>query len=106
MQHEKIGELHEITSSVRLTDFPAIETSKGQPMKPSLLTTYWVRENATQWELMTVEVKGKIITPKGRIGTRDGIRTYWCVSSKLPGWVGSIVDEITPVEVLIGRGEA
>lgn len=107
MAHEIISQVHEITQHVNLTgDHPIMTTDRGLKFFPRHIAIYWIRENAGAWELMSTTIKGKLRTPTGAIGTRDGSRSYWASARDLPGWVGEIVEQNTPVEVLQFRGEA
>jgi hypothetical protein len=97
MQFEIIGQLHEITVTVKLPDgSPVTTTAKGLEFHPTIMTALWVRENANRWELMGSELRGK----SGRYNRR---RSYWGEIKDLPGWIAEIVEGTTPVEVMTER---
>lgn len=109
MSDEITSEVHEITQHVNLTGDHAariMTTDRGHKFFPRHMAIYWIRENAGQWELMSTTIKGKLRTPSGSVGTRDGSRCYWALARDLPGWVGEIVEKYTPIEVRTSRGEA
>jgi hypothetical protein len=97
MNHEIISELREITVSVRLAvgTAPVISTSRGWFFTPESLHTLWIRENASNWELVCIELRGTL--PKSG---KEARRTYWEERKTLPAWLGDIVSETTPVEAL------
>lgn len=97
MNFEISSELREITVNVKLTDseVPVISTSRGWEFQPKTLHALWVRENAGQWDMVCVELKG--VLPKSGRTVR---RTYWCEIKDLPEWIAWIVTSTTPTEAL------
>lgn len=99
MNYEITSELREVTVNVALTDdtTPVISTTMGWTFQPTSLHTLWVRENAGQWEMACVELKG--ILPKSG---RNARRTYWCTMRELPEWIRDLVELTTPIEARQG----
>lgn len=106
MDIEIVGELHEITKLVKLPDdAPIITSSRGLRMKAQALSILWVRDQVPPvWEMMGVEVRGKLMTPADKVGTRDANKNYWQGHNQLPDWIRAIVDRVIP-ETILERGD-
>jgi hypothetical protein len=97
MRYEIFNEYQEITVNVNLSgeDVPVISTSRGWTFQPKTLHALWVRENAGSWELIGVELKGRLPKSGKRVSAN-----YWLGIPGLPEWIGKVVTETTPIEVL------
>lgn len=95
MRHEITSELREIVVNVKLTDetVPVIETSRGWEFHPQTVHVLWTRQNADEWFMTYVELKG--VLPKSG---RSVNRTFWEELKDLPVWIAEVVTASAPIE--------
>lgn len=98
MDIQIIGQLHEITIHAQLPDAsPIIPNERGYRMKTQKISFFWIKDDRMEtFELMGVEIRGKLITVDGNISARDARKTYWSAIKNLPKWIRELADRTVP----------